>query len=491
MLKYVFLGLAGALSVAAYAPLEFWWIMPVCLATLYYYWSNTVKPFQAFKLGLVFGLCQFGLGVSWIYVSLHTFGNMPPIMAGFAVFLFVLTLAVFYAVIGYSFVYLSNNWRSNTIVKAVLFASLWILADWSRTFVLTGFPWLDVGYTQTTQLLSAYAPIGGVYLVSFMLLLIAALATSLLNSLKSAIISFAVIISVIVSAVALNYIEWTKDDGEEISVALVQANIPIEQKWQSSYRGALMQNYLNLLPKSPVDLVVFSETALPFYLNDTSPELWNSLSENAGSIIAGVMEFDPLNGDLYNSAVMTCGEQQQIYRKQHLVPFGEYLPFRNMLSWVLDYLQIPMSDFSSGEESSTLECDGLKIALSICYEDAFADEIRSNLGDGQLLVNISEDAWFGNSLAPHQRRQMAQMRAQELSRPMVRGSNSGPSNLIDANGDVILSSKQFSQQTLIGKVQPKAGRTPFLNYGLWFVYLSGVLVLIVFVDRFVRTKSIV
>lgn len=481
MRQYVWLGLAGALSVAAYAPLEFWWLMPFCLAVVYFFWSKETTPFQAFKQGFVYAICQFGIGVSWVYVSLHTFGNMPPIMAGAAVLLFTLTLSLFYSVVGYIFVVVSAQYDdSRYLIRALLFASLWVLADWSRTFVLTGFPWLDVGYSQTTRLLSHYAPVGGVYLVSFILLLIAALITQVViyhSLIKKAALPFVIICVLLLGGTILKTVQWTTVAGDDVKVALVQANIPIEKKWQPSFRDTLLQRYVDLLPKIPVDLVVFSETALPMYLHNMSPELWKTFSANADSLVAGITEVDRLNERLYNSAVMTCGAEQKIYRKQHLVPFGEYLPLRPLLSWILDYLQLPMSDFSSWTKPQTMNCGDLKIALSICYEDAFSEEIRSNLGDGQIMVNISEDAWFGNSLAPHQRRQMAQMRAQELSRPMVRSSNSGPSNLIDANGVMIAASQQFSQQTLIGKVSPRIGSTPFLNYGIWVIYASGLWVL--------------
>lgn len=480
MRQYVLLGVAGALSVAAFAPVEFWWLMPFCLMVVCFHWFNEKRPSKAFKQGFVFALFQFGIGVSWVYVSLHNFGNMPPLMAGAAVFLFVIVLALFYAIVGYLFVTLSCRFaKTQIIIKALLFASLWILADWSRTFVLTGFPWLDVGYSQTTQLLSAYAPIGGIYLVSFVLLVIVALLTQLLLidrlSYRTICPPTLIIVSLIVLAFGLKFIKWSTPVGEEISVALVQADIPIEQKWQSSFRDTLLKRYFDLLPKTPVDLVVFSETAMPFYLHNTTSEFWEALSANSSTLITGITEADASTDQLYNSAVMTCdGQEQQLYRKQHLVPFGEYLPLRKALSWVLDYLQLPMSDFSAWKQPQSLNCGQLKVALSICYEDAFAEEIRSNLGDGQVLVNISEDAWFGDSLAPHQRRQMAQMRAQELSRPMVRSSNSGPSNLINAEGEIIASSKQFSQETLVGKVMPRTGSTPFLSYGIWVVYLAGL-----------------
>ena len=491
MREYFLLALAGSLSVASYAPLEYWWLMPLCLMVIYFYWSKETSPLQAFKQGFVFAFFQFLVGVSWVYVSLHTFGNMPPVMAGIAVILFVLIWAVLHGLVGYVFALLSS--KSHKWFQVILFASLWVIADWSRTFIVGGFPWLDVGYSQTTRFLSSYAPIGGVYLVSFALLLISAFFMQLLMNLRRSkqgvVIPALSIVCISASAIALKPVQWTEPTGEAISVALVQADIPIESKWEQSFRDELLTRYYELLPKSPTDLVVFAETALPFYLHNTTDEFWESLSANAGSLIAGVIESDPITGKLYNSAVMTCGAERQVYRKHHLVPFGEYLPLRRFLSWLLDYLQIPMSDFSSWKQPQSLDCGGLKVALSICYEDAFSGEIRSNLNDGEVLVNISEDAWFGDSLAPHQRRQMAQMRAQELSRPMVRSSNSGPSNLIDENGSIIVASEQFSQQTVAGEIMPRAGKTPFLSFGLWVIHLSGLIVFCAVVNRVIARKQ--
>lgn len=484
MKQNLWVGLAGALSVAAYAPLEWWWLMPFCLAVLYWHWRDAT-PKQAAQFGFVFAIGQFGVGVSWVYVSLYTFGNMPPLMAGVAVFLFVALLACFFAALGYCFSLLRQTSLSRWwLARALLFASLWVLADWSRSIAFTGFPWLDVGYTQTTQWLSGFAPIGGVYLVSFMLLLVAVLLAELFHVLylrqvekisQGKIVLFGVMIAVVyLSGAGLTTVQWSLPKAEPISVGLVQANIPIEQKWQPEFRNELLQRYVDLMPKQAVDLVVWPETAMPLYLHHTNTQFWQQFATNETSLIAGITELSLPDEKLYNAAIMTCGQEQLLYRKNHLVPFGEYLPLRRVFSWVLDYLQLPMSDFSSWSGQQAMNCGELKIALSICYEDAFANEIRANLGEGEVLVNISEDAWFGDSLAPHQRRQMAQMRAQELARPMVRSANSGPSSLIDADGRILLSTEQFVEQSAVGLVYPRTGFTPFTHLGLWIVYFAGL-----------------
>ncbi len=484
ILKRLLVAFAGALSVAAYAPLQWWWLMPLSLAIIYYYWSKST-PKQAAWYGFIFAFMQFGFGVSWVYVSLKTYGNMPMPMAAAAVVLFVAALAAFMAFFGWIFAKLRESATDQkSIFQALLFAAVWVLAEWMRSFVLTGFPWLDVGYSQTTRWLSGYAPLGSVYFVSFMLLLTVALLVNSIELLRSSrrkvqlLVQMISAILIVVGGALLQQKEWTEPLDQPLNIAVVQANVPITQKWLPSYQAELFAKYKQLIPEEEVDLVVWPETALPIYLHQTNQEFWDYIKPDKGNLLAGIMEFQTGNkgqqDKSYNSAVLTCDDQVQVYRKRHLVPFGEYLPLRSLLSWVLDYLQLPMSDFNAWSSQQVLECGEIKLALSICYEDAFAAELRDHLGSSEILVNISEDAWFGDSLAPHQRVQMAQMRAQELARPMVRSANTGPSTIIDSKGIIIAATKQFTAASIVRKVYPHIGTTPFIRWGMWIIYLSGL-----------------
>ncbi len=171
-------------------------------------------------------------------------------------------------------------------------------------------------------------------------------------------------------------------------------------------------------------------------------------------------------GRAYYNSVVEIGSHPGVYRKQHLVPFGEYLPLKPLFGWLLDYLQIPMSDFSAGgARQKPLQAAGERLGVSICYEDAFGEEVIRALPQATLLVNVSEDAWFGDSLAPHQRIQMARMRALETGRPMLRAANTGPSALIDDRGVVLASSPEFQPFVLRGEVQPMHGVTPYGRFG--------------------------
>ena len=500
MLKYLTAIIVGALSVAAYAPLEWWWLMPLCLAVLFQLLQNS-KQWPAAKLAFLFSLGQFGVGASWAYVSLQTYGNMPVWMAGIAVFLFVVSYSLVMGLVGFLYAHFGEYKGQESVKNIVFFASLWVLAEWSRSLLFTGFPWLDVGYTQTTQWLSGYAPLGSVYFVSFVTVLAATMLCAVVRNTLSklgvnsvsepanskSIIAYGIALLVLLAGGAyLQTIQWSKPTGQNFEVAIVQANVSVDQKWLHQNQSQIINDYIEQIGQFSADLVILPETALPVPLHQTDERLWNILRGQNKAILSGVVERDLVNKKIYNSANLVCGSStetaqitqgsfyqgQQIYRKQHLVPFGEYLPLRSLLDWLLTYLQIPMSDFSSGQGGQSLSCEGLEISLSICYEDAFAAEMRTALleqSQSGVLVNISEDAWFGDSLAPHQRVQMAQMRAIELARPMLRSANSGPSTFIDFQGKVLATTKQFEKDSMLVKVKPRQGDTPFLRLGMWII----------------------
>jgi len=478
MIQFVVAALAGGFSVASFAPLELWWLMPICVGVFYSLIHKQAEYKRSFLFGFIFGLFQFGIGASWVYVSLKTYGNMPAVMASVGVFFFVSALAFFNGLLAALFTYLRFK-TSNAVFNAILFSALWVIAEWLRSVVLTGFPWLDVGYSQTTQALSGYAAIGSVYLVSFATVLCAVLLYEFANGVvakpnnKNTLVVCSLLpIAVFVSGIALKQMDWTKQEGQTKKILLVQGNVPINDKWVPRFQDRILKDYANAIADHEVDLVVMAETAIPLMMHQLSDDFWPFIRAENKAILSGVVERDLKTNQLHNTAVLQCGENQSVYRKRHLVPFGEYLPLRFLFGWVLDYLQLPMSDFSAGEQGQNLECDDMQISLSICYEDAFAY------------------AWFGDSLASHQRVQMSQMRAQETGRPMIRVGNSGPSSSIDYKGNVETSTGQFIAETRLVEVSPRSGKTPFIHFGLWIVWLSIAIVLLQFVNiRYKRASN--
>ncbi len=469
----------GALQVLAFAPFEYWPISFLSLAAFFSLLPRlSVK--QAFRAGLAYGYGVYGFGVSWVYVSLSTYGGMPIWMGTIAVLGFSGLLALFIASASAVSVFV---FRGKYVLIGVPF--VWLIFEWMKSWVLTGFPWLDIGYTQTSTWLMSWAAIGGVYLVSLIVCLTAVLVVFLLSAFyRLAFVGVGLYASAICLIVFSSYlvakVEWSQASGGAIAVGVIQANVPINEKWQADVRPKLIENYQTLsheLAQSQrLDLIVLPETALPLYAQQADAEFWRKLAPPNTALLTGIMDSPSIaQGNLdesYNAAILSCDGATQIYRKRHLVPFGEYLPLRFLFNWVLEYLELPMSDFSSWQGQQSLNCGDIKLGLSICYEDAFAGEYREHLGDATMLVNISEDAWFGDSFAPHQRRQMAQMRAVELSRPMVRSANSGPSLFINHKGKVLEASEQFTAATMVRDVQPHTGDTPFKRFGNWTILLS-------------------
>ena len=466
--------------VLSYEPFSWYGVVFISLAVLCYFLHDVSSKLKAFVLGFAFGLGLFTVGVSWVYVSLSTYGGMPLWMGGVAVLLFSSVLAVFIGLVGILQVIVIPQPSS---LRLLVIPPCWVTFEWLKGWIFTGFPWLDVGYTQTPSWLFAFAPLGGVHLITLVVVSISCLLVLMCLSRHRWLPVLGLVIIVSASWL-LNFIEWSDDDGEALNVAIIQANIPIDLKWQAGHRDQHIALYSAMSEEanqvSEVDLFVWPETAIPIYLQQTDDAFWRSIVPTGSAVLTGLMDA-PAHEEVYNAAALWCEDKQSVYRKQHLVPFGEYLPLRFLFNWVLEYLELPMSDFSVGSNGQALQClDKINISLSICYEDAFGAEWRQNVGDATLLVNISEDAWFGDSLAPHQRLQMAQMRARELSRPLVRSANTGPSVVINQKGQVVAKTSQFEAQTLAYVVQPQTGNTWYKRFGNWIVFFGFVSLLFVF-----------
>jgi apolipoprotein N-acyltransferase len=471
---------AGALLPLAFSPFDLFPLAILAPALLFVLWRDA-SPRRAAWRGFVFGLGMFGVGVSWVYVSLHNFGNMLAPLAGFAVFLFVAGLSLYPALLGWLQARLfpqPGAWHSVIVLPA-----LWVLFEWTRGWFLTGFPWLNLGYSQVATPLGGYSAWLGVYGVSFFCAFSAGLLAAGLRAPEKFLRQFLPLLAAVwVAGWFAGRFEWARPVSSPLQVTLIQGNVPLDSKWQSGSRRAIVERYSTLTTEAPwSDLIVWPESAIPATLDEIDPDLITNLrrmSRNASvDFLIGVVERDR-DGHYYNS-VLGIGPSPGIYRKQHLVPFGEYPPLDPLFRWMMRSLQIPMSDFSAGApDQPPLSAAGQKIGVSVCYEDAFGEEVIRTLPQASLLVNVSEDAWFGDSLAPHQRLQMARMRALETGRPMLRAANTGPSVAIDHHGRVLVRSPQFRTYSLTATVQPMQGETPYVRWGNRPVVLALVLVLV-------------
>jgi apolipoprotein N-acyltransferase len=471
---------AGSLLPLAFSPFDLFPLAVLAPAVLFLLWRE-VSPVRAAWRGLLFGLGMFGVGVSWVYVSMHHYGNMPAPLAGLAVFLFVAGLSLYPALLGWlqaRFFPKPGAWH-----PVVALPALWVLFEWTRGWFLTGFPWLHLGYSQVASPLAGYGAWLGVYGVSFFCALSAGLLVAGMRAPEKFLRLFLpLLVAVWVAGWFAGRFEWVRPVNSPLQVTLIQGNVPLDSKWQPGSRRAIMDRYSMLTAEAPwSDLIVWPESAIPATLDEVDPDLLANLrhrSRNASvDFLIGIVERDK-DGNYYNS-VLGIGPSSGIYRKQHLVPFGEYPPLDPLFRWLMRNLQIPMSDFSAGApDQPPLVAAGQKIGMSVCYEDAFGEEVIRALPQASLLVNVSEDAWFGDSLAPHQRLQMARMRALETGRPMLRATNTGPSVAIDHRGRVLVRSPQFRTYSLTATVQPMQGTTPYVRWGNWPVVLVLVFVVV-------------
>ncbi|HEX4928055.1 MAG TPA: apolipoprotein N-acyltransferase [Burkholderiales bacterium] len=463
--------IAGAAAVLAFAPFGAYPVALASFALLALLWL--AEPARCFWTGWAFGLGLFGAGVSWVYVSLSRFGGMPPLLAGIATVGLCAFLALFPAGAGW----LQARIPATPALRAALLVpAAWTLFEWLRSWLLTGFPWLSAGYAAIGWPLQGYAPLLGVFGVSFLtaaaggLLLLAYLERKL-----AYVLAFA---ALVVAGQALRYVHWTTPVGAPVTVSLLQGDIPQAMKFSPERYAQTLQTYARLAQQSAGRLIVFPETALPRFLDEIDPRYLDELQaiarRNGGDALIGVLF---RRDDAYYNAVLSLGvAPAQLYQKAHLVPFGEFVP--PGFGWTLDLLHIPLSDFSRGpEERAVLSIAGQRVAPNICYEDAFGAEIARQLPEATLLVNVSNVAWFGDSLAPAQHLQIAQMRAVETGRAYLTAANSGITASIDADGRVSARLPQFREGRLEVAAQGRTGATPYVRLRDWPIVLMALALL--------------
>ena len=470
----------------AFAPTHWWPIAIATLALLYALIQNTT-PRQSFWLGWLFGLGYFGIGVHWIYYSLHLFGAAIAPLAALLTFVFVLVMTVFPAVTAYTWSRLKLH--SSPVFNALLFAALWVLSELLRGKLMDGFPWILAGYSQTSGPLGHMAPLVGVYGISFLIVLAACfLIVIMWGSLKARLISVIGVALIFASAYLAAQISFSEPDGEPLTIRMVQANIAQEMKFSRERLRNALDLYTRMSVEedlADVDLVVWPETAIPTYfdrVDDALAPFIASMDARGIDVLSGGFQRD--GDDVYNS-VRQLGGARAIYRKRHLVPFGEYMPLRFILDFAARYIDIPMSDLSAGKgPHEPMQIQGVSIGLSICYEDVYGEEMRALLPASGMLINVSNDAWFGDSAAPHQHEQKARMRAREFARPLVRVTNTGVSSAITHQGDIIGRIAHDTAGTLDVQIQPRSGYTIYARTGNWPIFLlCTVLVLLVLVFR--------
>lgn len=424
----------------------------------------------------------FGAGVTWIYVSLHDFGDMPMPLAVVALILLCAYLSLFPALTGW----LAFKWRTASPgVWPWMVASLWMLSEWLRGTLFTGFPWLAVGYSQAPYgFLTGFAPVVGVYGISLLLVLGAVWLCCWLEQ-RRAWRWLSYLGALWALSLGLQWINWTQPEGDPVTISLLQGNIPQDLKWREDHILTTMDTYAQLIRESKGRLIVTPEISIPLFHDDVPIDYLADLAahaiENKGDVLIGMAESTTSDRNEYYNTMFSMGvSPEQRYRKHHLVPFGEYIPLKPVFGWIIQVLNMPLSDFSRGSlEQQPLALAGQRVAINICYEDVFGEEIIMQLPEASLLVNVSNDAWFGRSIGPWQHLQISQMRALETGRYMLRATNTGITAIIDQRGRVLHKLEMFITAGLHGVAQGYAGATPYVRVGnAWVLGLAGLCLII-------------
>ncbi|GLX13560.1 apolipoprotein N-acyltransferase [Pseudomonas straminea] len=467
--------LAGALTTLALAPYGIWPLALLSIALLYR-GLRALTPRQAAWRGWWYGFGLFASGTSWVYVSIHDYGAASPPLAAFLTLGFVAGLGLFFALATWLWA-LCLRRDSAPLGDALAFAALWVAQEAFRGWFLTGFPWLYAGYSQLDGPMAGLAPIGGVWLLSFALALSAALLVNLprlLGNKPQLAEALVLLIAPWLLGAAFKDHPWTAPAGEPVSVAAIQGNVAQNLKWDPAQLNAQLALYRDMsFASKPVDILVWPETAVPV-LKDQAIGYLSMMdrfaSDRKSALITGVPIRQPnADGEMrYYNAVSVVGQGAGDYLKQRLVPFGEYVPLQDMLRGLIAFFDLPMSDFARGEhDQPLLEAKGHRIATFICYEVVYPEFAAEMAAQSDLLLTVSNDTWFGKSIGPLQHLQMAQMRALEAGRWMIRATNNGVTVLIDPFGHITERLPQFEQATLYGQVQPMQHLTPYLQWRSW------------------------
>jgi apolipoprotein N-acyltransferase len=470
----------GAAVSLAFAPFNWWPLAILGTAYLFAVWQEAT-PRRAAWSGLLFTAGTFLAGTYWLYHSVYEIGHAPIALTIFVIVAIAAVMGGYTALLGY----VLTRWiRVSGVLRWLLLLPAAIaLVEWFRGWFLSGFPWLAIGYTQTDAPLAGLAPLGGIYAVSFAVALTSgALVALLFGSSRARIAAGGAVVAVWILGFALWGREWTQPIGPPVTVALVQGAVPQEMKWDQEQFERTLLLYRNLTaPHLGANIIVWPESALaaPVHMlgGFLGPE-WDAAKRSGSTLVLGQLRRDP-HREVYYNAVLALGDEPQWYAKRRLVPLSEFFPVPEFMRDWLKGMDLPYSGFERGGDSQpALDAAGQKLGVTICYEDAYASDQLAVLEDATLLVNVTNDAWFGDSTAAHQHLQISRMRALEAGRTLLRAANDGVSAIIGPDGHVTSTLPRFQPGVLTGSVQPRIGLTPYARSGNWPVVVLSLVVLL-------------
>jgi apolipoprotein N-acyltransferase len=475
---------AGAMITLSLAPFDLW-PAGILGCALFAYLLCTCSERAAIWRGWLFGLGLFGSGVSWVYVSIHVYGYAAVPLAAALTVAFCAALALLHALFAWCYV---RYFRALPGGMLIGFPVLWVLFEWLRSWILTGFPWLFLGYAHVDTWIAGWAPILGVYGISF---ICALTATCLFLAWRSrqpvACVTYGVIVLILwVGGGVLKPIQWVANASPEpLEVALYQPNVPQEHKWDPDWYWPILTRLRDASNDHfGSDILVWPEAAIPGYYERAreflEPLSLRALAEET-ALVTGIPHRGAGEG-VYHNSIMVLGNGEGVYHKRRLVPFGEYVPLERWLRGLIAFFDLPMSAFSPGpDDQKPLRAGAYRVAPFICYEIVYPDLVAAGARKTDLLITISNDSWFGRSIGPLQHLQIAQMRALETGRYLIRGTNNGVSAIINHRGQIVARTEQFVETTLTGRVEVMLGLTPFASFGSWPVIIGCTVALLLMV----------
>ncbi len=473
----------GAALNLAFAPFA-WWQAGVFAPAALFALIRGLPPRRAAWVGAAFGGGLFAVGTYWLYTCLHVFGLVPVWLTAVLQSALIALMAAYTAVLCYA---ANRLWLNAGITRDwLVLPALWVLLEWLRGWVLSGFPWLSLGYAFIDTPLAGWAPVLGVYGVTWS----AVLAAGGLNAVfapgihasrdggvrpiwgygRRAVLGLAAIAAVFLGPALLARHPWTRTAGAPIPVAAVQGAVSQDQKWQLENRDATLARYATLTTQAwGASLIVWPESALPVLANQI-PEYLRDLRDagraHHADFAIGLVNYEPAAMQFFNGLWVMSEAGGGWYYKRHLVPFGEYFPVPGFIRSWMRLMSLPYADMSPGiEHQRTLSAAGQKLGLTICYEDAYGSSQLEILREATLLINVTNNAWYGDSTAPHQHLQISRMRALEAGRFLIRAANDGITAVIGPRGEVVARLPQFQEAVLRAEVQPMSGLTPYARFG--------------------------
>lgn len=458
----------GLLLPLSFAPFHLPGCAVISLAFFYHH-LRALTPSSAFRAGLWYGLGFFGLGVSWVFVSIHDYGHLTVFLSAAITLLFLVYLALYPACMAMAFK--TINPASNHVIYLGLFAALWVIFEWLRATLLTGFPWLLLGFGQIDAPFHTLLPWIGVYGVSFMTAFTAALlAISMRSDATRRRLTALAVIALLLTPGLIADFSKAPVGAKPLSVAVIQANLSMRDKWDETFFWKLLAHYQDAINALlGTGLIVMPESALPVpaaYLNETLLALHEKTYRAGSALLLGIPETVAFDESRYYNRLMALGRGKGNYSKRHLVPFGEYIP--TAFNGIMHALNIPDGNLLPGSShQKTVRVHGIPIASLICYELAYGALLREQLPYAQLIVSISDDGWFGHSLAVYQQLQMAQVRSLQTARYQIVANNDGLSSVIDDKGNILQSLPAFQAGILRTSITPLTSTTPWVRTGDW------------------------